>query len=160
MANLKEASSQEDESLIDTGKSMEPVVAFHSRETKMHSNCCKSLYQRRKLKNKGAIVVIIWNYLVTSLANYLANYASDYKPYFIACSIILPFAGWLADVYLGRYRVIRWSMWIIWIASVLATVSSVVAQMVNSYQRVHTSILFVLLIYSFSWTNYLASKVV
>ena len=137
MANLKEASSQEDESLID--KSMEPVVAFHSREIKMHSNCCKSLYQRRKLKNKGAIVVIIWNYLVTSLAFYLANYASDYKPYFIACSFILPFAGWLADVYVGRYKVIRWSMWIMWIASVLATVSSVVAQMVNSYQHLHTS---------------------
>ena len=112
----------------------------------MHNNCCKSLYQRRKLKNKGAIVVIIWNYLVTSLAFYPASHASDYKPYYIACSLILPFAGWLADVYLGRYRVIRWSMWIMWIASVLATVSSVVAQMVNSYQRVHTYILFVLLI--------------
>ena len=143
MANLKEASSQEDESLTD--KSMEPVVAFHSRGTKMHNNCCKSLYQRRKLKNKGAIVVIVWNYLVTSLANYLVNYASDYKPYYIVCSFILPFAGWLADVYLGRYRVIRWSMWIMWIASVLATVSSVVAQMVNSYQHLHTSILLALL---------------
>ena len=57
MVNLKEASSQEDESLTD--KSMEPVVAFHSRGTKMHNNCCKFLCQRRKLKNKGAIVVII-----------------------------------------------------------------------------------------------------
>ena len=145
MANLNEANNQEDESLID--ESMEPVVMFHtSRGTKMHTNCCKFLYQRRKLKNKGAIVVIVWNYLVTSLVNYLINYASDYKPYYIACSFILPFAGWLADVYLGRYRVIRWSMWIMWIASVLATVSSVVAQMVNRYQHLHTSILFVLLI--------------
>ena len=65
MVNIKEASSQEDESLTD--KSMELVVALHSRGTKMHNNCFKSLYQRRKLKNKGAIVVIIWNYLVTSL---------------------------------------------------------------------------------------------
>ena len=144
MANSEEASSQEDESL--TEKSMEPVVMFHSTGTKMHNNCCKSLYQRRKLKNKGAIVVIIWNYLVTSLVHYLASYASDYKPYYIACSFILPFAGWLADVYLGRYRVIRWSMWIMWIASVLATVSSVVAQMVNSYQHLHTSISLALLI--------------
>ena len=143
MVNIKEASSQEDESLTD--KSMELVVALHSRGTKMHNNCCKSLYQRRKLKNKGAIVVIVWNYLVTSLANYLVNYASDYKPYYIVCSFILPFAGWLADVYLGRYRVIRWSMWIMWIASVLTTVSSVVAQMVNSYQHLHTSILLALL---------------
>ena len=144
MANLKEASSQEDESLTD--KSMEPVVSFYSRGTKMHNNCFKSLYQRRKLKNKGAIVVIIWNYLVTSLVNYHVNYASDYKPYYIACSLILPFAGWIADVYLGRYKVIRWSMWIMWIASMLATVTSVVAQMVNSYQHLHTSISLALLI--------------
>ena len=142
MANLKQASSHE--SLID--KPMEPVVAFDSRGTKIHNNCCKSLYQRRKLKNKGAIVVIIWNYLVTSLAFYLATRTSDYKPYYIVCSFILPFAGWLADVYLGRYKVIRWSMWIMWIASVLATVSSVVAQMVNSYQHLHTSISLALLI--------------
>ena len=144
MKNLKKASSQENESLID--KSMEPAVTFHRTGTKMHNNFCKSLYQRRKLKNKGAIVVIIWNYLVTSLAFYLANHASDNKPYYIACSFVLPFAGWLADVYLGRYRVIRWSMWIMWVASVLATVSSVMAQAVNSYQHFHSYISLALLI--------------
>jgi peptide/histidine transporter 3/4 len=140
----KEASSLENESLTD--KSMEPVVAFHSTGTKMHNTCCKSLYQKRKLKNKGAIVVIVWNFLVSNLAFYLANHASDYKPYFVAYSFVLPFAGWLADVYLGRYKVIRWSMWIMWVGSVLATVSSVVAQMVNSYQHFHTYISLALLI--------------
>ena len=145
MANLKETSNQGDQSLTD--ESMEAVVAFHSRGTKMHNNCCKSLYQRRKLKNKGAIVVIVWNYLVTSLALYLLTRASDYKPYyFIACSFVLPFSGWLADVYFGRYKVMCWSMWSMWIASVLAAVSSVVAQMVNSYQHFHTSISLALLI--------------
>ena len=112
----------------------------------MHNNFCKFLYQRRKLKNKGAIVVIIWNYLVASLAFYLATRVSDYKPYFMACSFVLPFSGWLADVYFGRYKVIRWSMWIMWIASMLATVSSVVAQIVSSYQHLHASISLALLI--------------
>ena len=135
MANLKEASSQKDESLPD--KAMEPVVAFYSRGTKMHNNCCKSLYQRRKLKNKGAIVVIMWNYLVTSLAFYLAIHASDYKLYYIACSFILPLAGWLADVYLGRYRVIRWSMWIMWIASMLALGTAD-----SAYRRTHRRSIF------------------
>lgn len=50
MANLKDASSQENESLTD--KPMELVVAFHSRGTKMHNNFCKSLYQTKKLKTK------------------------------------------------------------------------------------------------------------
>ena len=131
------------ESLTD--KSLEPVVMFHTKIGEFNT-CCKTLYQRRKLKNKGAIVVIIWNYLVTSLAFYLALGVSNYEPYFIACSIILPFAGWLADVYLGRYKVIRWSMWIMWVGSMLATVSSAVAQMVTSYQHFHTPISLVLLI--------------
>ena len=38
MANLKEASSQEDESL--TEKSMEPVVLFHSTGTKNDVYAC------------------------------------------------------------------------------------------------------------------------
>ena len=128
-----------------TGKSLEPVVMFHTKIGEFNT-CCKTLYQRRKLKNKGAIVVIIWNYLVTSLAFYLALGVSNYEPYFIACSIILPFAGWLADVYLGRYKVIRWSMWIMWVGSMLAAVSSAVAQMVKSYQHFHTPISIVFLI--------------
>ena len=147
----KESSRQENESL--TVKSMEPVVVFHSTRTKNHSTCCKSFYQRRKLKNKGAIVVIVWNYLVTSLVFYLATRVPDYTPYFTACSFILPFAGWLADVHFGRYKVIQWSMWIMWIASMLATVSSVIAQMVNSWLLALSQINFICVShYSFNRT--------
>ena len=124
---------------------MEPVVMYSSTKPKMLNTYCKSFYRIRKLKNKGAIVVIIWNYLVTSLPFYFTH-VSDYKPYFIACSLILPMAGWLADVHFGRYKVIRWSMWVMWIASLLTTISSIVAQIVKSYQHIHTFILFMLLI--------------
>ena len=72
----KESSRQENESI--TVKSMEPVVVFHSTRTKNHSTCYKSFYQRRKLKNKGAIAVIVWNHLVTSLTFYLATRVPDY----------------------------------------------------------------------------------
>ena len=37
-------------------------------------------------------------------------------------------AGWCT-----RYKVIQWSMWIMWVGSMLATLSSVVAQLVDSY---------------------------
>ena len=133
-----------------TAKSMDQVLLYHCTRTKMLDTCCKPSYQIRKLKNKGALIVLFWNYLVTCLYSYLANHVSEFdhriKPYFIGCCFTLPFGGWLADVYLGRYIVIRWSMWIMWTASVLATVSSVVAQMVNSYQHIHSFILLVLLV--------------
>ena len=51
----------------------------------------------------------------------------------IIWGLTLPIAGWLADVYLGRYRVIRWSILIMWIASVLVVASSIVSQFVKSY---------------------------
>ena len=95
-------------------------------------------------------MVLIWNYLVTTLFYYLASHVPefDYRSYFIVCCFTLPFAGWLADVYVGRYKMIRWSIWIMWAASVLATVSSVAEEMVNShrYQYIHTKVLLVLLI--------------
>jgi nitrate/nitrite transporter NarK len=53
--------------------------------------------------------------------------------YMLSISLILPLAGWLADARIGRYRVIRCSIWIMWIATVLATaVSSVLAQCKNA----------------------------
>ena len=47
----------------------------------------------------------------------------------------MPYAGWLADVHFGRYKVIRWSMWIMWTASMLATLNSVVAHLVEGYSK-------------------------
>ena len=134
---------------VNEAKPMDHVLLYHCTRTKMlditYCNC-NSFCQIRKLKNKGALIVLIWNYLVTTLFYDLASHVPefDHKLYFVVCCFTLPFAGWLADVYLGRYKVIRWSVWIMWVASVLATVSSVVAQIVNSYQHFHTNILLVL----------------
>ena len=49
--------------------------------------------------------------------------------YSIIWGLTLPIAGWLADVYLKRYKVIRWSIMIMWIASVLVAASSVLSQL-------------------------------
>ena len=99
--------------------------------------CCKPIYQMRKLQNTGAIVVVVWNFFVASVYNYLiANIVpNSFKLTAVALGLILPFAGWLADIQLGRYKVIRWSMWIMWIASMLTTMSSVVAQLVPGHQN-------------------------
>ena len=49
------------------------------------------------------------------------------------------FAGWLADVYFERYKVLRWSIIIMWISSLLLTTTFVIEKIVtftNYYQLV------------------------
>ena len=91
--------------------------------------CCKSTYKLRKLKNKGALLVLVWNYLIMSLFYYIMVHTNHDKQHYITVGVTLPIAGWLADIHLGRYRVIRWSIWIMWIGTMLNTLSSVVAQL-------------------------------
>ena len=109
--------------------------------------CCKPSYQIRKLKNKGAIMILIWNFLVVSVFNYLKVFVQipgGASIVTITMGFTLPLAGWLADVYLGWYKMIRWSMWVMWIASMLATLSSVVAQLVDSYYYINKTVSFVM----------------
>ena len=54
----------------------------------------------------------------------------------VAWGLILPFAGWLADIRYGRYKVMHWSMWIMWTASMLATVCSIVGQFVTGDHKI------------------------
>ena len=107
--------------------------------------CCKPKYQPRNLKNKGTILVLVWTFLVRSVYYYL-----EYKSFedYSNCStcnllIIIPgvlmFAGWLADVYFERYKVLRWSIIIMWISSLLLTTTFVIEKIVtftNYYQLV------------------------
>ena len=59
------------------------------------------------LKTKGAILILVWNFLLINVYNYLAVYGNRPNGYTIetiALSFTLPLAGWLADVHFGRYR--------------------------------------------------------
>ena len=94
---------------------------------------CKPTYQMRKLRNKGAILVLIWSYLVMSVFIYLYSYAKHGgKLRLMVLGLSLPFAGWLADILFGRYKVMYCSMWIMWVSSILTTASSVSLQLVDN----------------------------
>ena len=99
-------------------------------------SCCKPTYRVKWIKNKGAVLIIIWSYLVMNVFHLLR---SGYNPQQLNVRVIgifiitvtfifFPIGGWLADTIIGRYRAIRYSMWIMWIALVLATVSELLAQ--------------------------------
>ena len=95
---------------------------------------CRISYRMRKLKTKGAILVLIWSFMVMGVFYYLLDrlLASHHKSVgtcvVTIIGVTLPVAGWLADVQFGRYRVMTLccSIWTMWISSVLLTVVYVV----------------------------------
>ena len=101
----------------------------------------KPKYQPRMLKNKGAILVLIWGFFLMSVYYYIDYQSLIHEEDCSTCfyivqfsiSLVLPFAGWLADVHFGRYRVIYWSTWAMWASSVLLTANFVAANVKQSY---------------------------
>ena len=84
----------------------------------------------RKLSTKGALLVLLWNFLVQASvfsptafnfsSSYSYNNDLDNLPFIrylllgIALLLFLPIFGWLADVHLGRYQVLNAGIWIMW----------------------------------------------
>ena len=99
--------------------------------------CFKPRYRPRSVKNKGAILVIVWGYLTIVLYSILFNFVSSTfsKPLstatIIAFGLTIPFAGWLADVRFGRYKIISSSIWTMWISALLLTIGQLVLQSVS-----------------------------
>ncbi len=130
----REVSDNIDQSEEQTSLLSEPSI-IDKQQSMVH---CKLAYRIRKLKNKGAIVVLIWNFFIASVLNYLTTSVAPYglQITVIALGLTLPFAGWLADIRFGRYKVIRWSMWIMWAVSILNTINSIVVQYIPGYQEI------------------------
>ena len=119
--------------------------------TKEHLKiCCKPVYHPRRFKSKGALLILVWNFLCMSVFYHLSFYLSNKnisKAWLaIPVGITLLIAGWLADTRIGRYKVVRTSIWIMWIAAVLATMSSISAYFSQSYLGINKIVLNVTLL--------------
>ena len=110
-----------------------PDTTSEMTENKVRK-CFKPRYRLRRVKNRGAVLILIWSYCVSSLYFYISHNASRVYSYpvfamiQITVGLIIPLAGWLADIRFGRYRVIRFSLWTMWISSLLLTASLVTLQ--------------------------------
>ena len=108
--------------------------------------CYKPVYRVRWLKNKAAILIIIWTYLVTTVYHLLRsgyincpqhNYSISVMGItLIAAALLYPVGGWLADTYFGRYKTIQFSMWVMWITTLLMTVNELVVDG-NAFSNSH-----------------------
>ena len=123
--------------------SVELESSFISLRKEYIKPCCKPVYRVIWLKNKGAILIIIWSYLVSSMffllrAGYKKMTEKDNVPFtgiiLVGSTLLYPIGGWLADTRIGRYKVILYSMWVMWIGTMLATFNEVLAHVTTVYQ--------------------------
>ena len=108
------------------------------RAPRKQSVCCKTSYHVRRLKNRGTLLTLLWSFLITGVFNFYVkqNHGLVLNIQLVAGGLTLPIAGWLADIYFGRYKLIYLSMWTMWISVILATTNSVVAELVGSYNSI------------------------
>lgn len=135
--------------------STEELSNFHSSSVSASANnnvkrCIMQLKGIRRLKNNGAILVATWSYLVTSVYHYVRYVGSrNYSTVTFSITqaevgLMLPLLGWLADVRFGRYKVISYSLWLLWVSCLLYTVALVISEV--TYYKFESDISAVLLI--------------
>ena len=122
------AKNQETESLHPC--ETDSLLPFDQEATTSIPSChCRPGYRARRLKSKGAILVIIWHLLASTCVKSVGFSVrtisvSGYNFEIVdgvASAVLLVFAGWLADVYFGRYKVMKVSIWVMWLGSVGGT---------------------------------------
>ena len=122
------------------GRSLSPLIdpdntsSTANKSSKQVRRCFKPRYRLRRIKNRGAILILIWSYCISSLYVYISY--SAWKVYSypvfamvqISVGFMIPLAGWLADIRFGRYKMIRLSIGTMWISSLLLTTSLLILQ--------------------------------
>ena len=131
--------TEENTNLMSSSKSIS-LASFNNqgitRKDKLSACCNIKCHQIRRVKNKGAVLVLVISYLVTSIIYFLATIAVRrpiYQVWLVPFTITTAIAGWLTDAFIGRYKVMHCSVWIMWLLMIAITVSTVVRQLnVNS----------------------------
>lgn len=125
----------------DENSSSKYAASLSSQEREDKNSCFNKplVCKIRRVKNKGAVLVIVLSYLITSTLyllstfNILGHQRTTRAYWALPFAITSAVAGFLADGFVGRYKVIRCSIWMIWLLMIIVTASSVAAQLDNEY---------------------------
>ena len=105
------------------------------------SCCCKLSYKPRKFSSKGAVLVLVWQFLVSFgvfiIVLDIPIQKHSIRAYLEVTAVILLLlvaiiSGWLADTEVGRSKVVQTGLFLSWLGAVLATVGSVLSLAVDT----------------------------
>ena len=145
---------------MSTGEKAGLLTLLQSQRLSHH--CTKPKYRLKWLQQKGAVLVVVWSFLVNSVWHFLALGLSTSTVYsanrsqlqptgiiLIGSSLLYPIGGWLADSFLGRHKTIRYSTWIMWLAIITITVYQVLieASVIKVSSDVNTGIFALLYVF-------------
>ena len=109
------------------------------QDHRQHSCCCKLSYKPRKFSSKGAVLVLVWQFLVFFgvFIIVLPNQKHSISTYLevtavIPLLLVAIISGWLADTKVGRSKVVQTGLFLSWLGTVLATVGSVLSLTVHT----------------------------
>ncbi len=72
-------------------------------------------WQVRKINNKGALLVLLWNFIACTIMSYPSSTRRGDIFAIVGlflCGLSLPVVAYLSDVHFGRYKVIFYSKWL------------------------------------------------
>ena len=123
--------------------------------TKYRPGSCPSSYKLRRIRSKGALLIMFWFAMMWSFwssRGILVPKSFQNDPGLILYQrliphlnyvFVYPLAGWLADVKFGRYNVMHTSLWLMWVGALVSAVVSVVQSATSIPIGVSISILVV-----------------
>ena len=113
---------------------------------KKSRRCCTRGSRNQWLRNKGAVCVLVWNYLLFTAFYRLNLFDSHiqlfkcrssnnavYSVIYLGLSTLLyPVIGWLADSRFGRFKVMTTSLFILWVGLILSVATDLIISTVWS----------------------------
>ena len=127
---------------VQAARETEPLLA-PKKDRRQLSCCCKLSYKPRKFSSKGAVLVLVWVFLIVSAFPFRT--VSSSKGTFDVIFGVLLFAvglvaciaaGWLADVRVGRLKMVKVGLTLIWLGVLLLTVNVTATSVVNGKYKI------------------------
>ena len=114
---------------IRATRDTEPLLAASRNRTLQQSKSCRLTYKPRRVTSKGAVLNLLWNFMVFASTNDPVKTGHVGIVYTLVSYIALILAAvssaWLADTRLGRRRVVQAGFIVLWFGSLLHATANV-----------------------------------